>query len=323
MALVGTDKRERQKANRQLKLEEMARDARKRKTKKRGLQIGIGVPALILVVFGLVKLFVKDDSTKTISPGATSTVVGGSTTVDPTATTIAGTATTIAGVQGLPCPAADGSSAKTAKFPAAPPTCIDATKTYTVKVDTNLGSYTAVLDAAKAPLTVNNFVYLARYHYFDTTPCHRIITGFVIQCGDPTGSGTGGPGYSFADELPAAGAYKIGSLAMANSSRPSTNGSQFFVISGAQGVALPPQYSLFGQVTSGLDVVTKLDAVGSSSGTPSTKVTIDKVTVTESGSTATTTAATATTTASTATTSSTKPPASTGSNGATTTSVAK
>ena len=322
MALVGTDKRERQKANRQLKLEEMARDARKRKTKKRGLQIGIGVPALILVVFGLVKLFVKDDSTKTISPGATSTVVGGSTTVDPTATTIAGTATTNAGVQGLPCPAADGSSAKTAKFPAAPPTCIDATKTYTVKVDTNLGSYTAVLDAAKAPLTVNNFVYLARYHYFDTTPCHRIITGFVIQCGDPTGSGTGGPGYSFADELPAAGAYKVGSLAMANSG-PSTNGSQFFVISGAQGVALPSQYSLFGQVTSGLDVVTKLDAVGSSSGTPSTKVTIDKVTVTESGSTATTTAASATTTASTATTSSTKPPASTGSNGATTTSVAK
>ncbi len=297
MALVGTDKRERQKANRQLKLEEMARDARKRKTKKRALQFGIGVPALILVVFGLVKLFVKDDSTKTISSGATTTVVGGSTTIDPTATTIAGTATTVAGVQGLPCPAADGSSAKTAKFPAAPPTCIDATKTYTVKVDTSLGSYTAVLDAAKAPLTVNNFVYLARYHYFDATPCHRIITGFVIQCGDPTGSGTGGPGYSFADELPTAGAYKIGSLAMANSG-PNTNGSQFFVISGAQGVALPPQYSLFGQVTSGLDVVTKLDAAGSASGTPGTKVTIDKVTVTESGSTTpTTTSATTTTSA--------------------------
>ena len=304
MALVGTDKRERQKANRQLKLEEMARDARKRKTKKRALQIGIGVPALILVVFGLVKLFVKDNSTKTISSAATTTVVGASTTVDPTATTIAG-------ARGLPCPAVDGSSAKTAKFSAAPPTCIDATKTYTVKVDTSLGSYTAVLDATKAPLTVNSFVYLARYHYFDSTPCHRIITGFVIQCGDPTGSGSGGPGYSFADELPAAGAYKIGSLAMANSG-PNTNGSQFFVISGAQGVALPPQYSLFGQVTSGLDVVTKLDAAGSAGGTPSTKVTIDKVTVTESGSSTTTTSSATTSTSTSATTAA-----------ATTTSVAK
>jgi cyclophilin family peptidyl-prolyl cis-trans isomerase len=274
---VGTDKRERQKANRQQKLEEMAREARRRKTKRRALQIGLGIPALILIVFGLVHLLAKDEP-QTVTPAAT-TVPGG-------------------------CPATDGSATKTTSFSAAPPTCIDATKTYTVQVDTSLGSYTAELFPARAPLAVNSFVFLARNHYFDGTPCHRIIPGFVIQCGDPTGSGSGGPGYSFNDELPASGEYQLGSLAMANSG-PNTNGSQFFVISGPQGIALPPSYTLFGQVTSGLDVVAALDAVGSAGGTPTTTVTIDKVTVTESagtGAESTGTTATGESTASTAAT---------------------
>jgi cyclophilin family peptidyl-prolyl cis-trans isomerase len=275
---VGTDKRERQKANRQLKLEEMARDARKRKTKKRGLQIGIGVPALIVLVFVLVRLFGTND-TSTVNTAASSS------TIDPTATSVfdslATSTSSATPADPLPCPAEDGTSAAVTTFPAAPTMCIDTTKTYTVQVTTSLGSYTAVLDPKKAPLAVNSFVYLARYHYFDNTPCHRIITGFVIQCGDPTGSGSGGPGYSFADELPAAHEYKLGSLAMANSG-PDTNGSQFFVISGDAGIALDPKYSLFGQVTQGLDVVAKLDAVGSAGGTPTTAVTINSVTVTQS-----------------------------------------
>jgi cyclophilin family peptidyl-prolyl cis-trans isomerase len=292
---VGTDKRERQKANRQLKLEEMAKEARKRKTKRRALQIGIGIPALILIVFGAVRLFGKDDSSS-VTP------------VDTTVTTVAGTATTVfdatsttgAVGSGDTCPATDGSSPKTQSFSSAPKMCIDVTKKYDVTVETSLGSYTAELDPSKAPLTVNNFVFLARYHYFDDTPCHRIITGFVIQCGDPTGTGTGGPGYSFKDELPQAGEYKVGSLAMANSGAD-TNGSQFFVITGDKGVALPPQYSLFGQVTKGLDVVQKLDAVGSAdtSGTTSTPVKITKVTVEEVGGT-TTDSTTATSTGDTA-----------------------
>ena len=274
---MGTDKRERQKANRQLKLQEMAKEARRRKTKRRALQIGIGVPVAIGLVFLLVNLF-SDDS----SPSKSATDVG-------TATTIAGQtdgssdiATTVPAAP-LPCPATDGSATKTSTFPAAPTMCIDTTKTYTVTVETSKGSYTAVLDAKKAPLTVNSFVYLARYHYFDNTPCHRIIPSFVIQCGDPTGSGTGGPGYEFADELPAQGEYKVGSLAMANSG-PNTNGSQFFVVTGDQGVALPPSYTLFGQVTDGLDTTIKaLDAEGTAgAGTPKDKVTINKVTVTES-----------------------------------------
>jgi cyclophilin family peptidyl-prolyl cis-trans isomerase len=124
---------------------------------------------------------------------------------------------------------------------------------------------------------------LARYHYFDGISCHRIVPGFVIQCGDPQGTGQGGPGYTFADELPKAGQYKLGSLAMANSG-PNTNGSQFFIITGDQGVQLQPNYSLFGQVTSGTDVTQKIDALGvqgSPTGAPKEKVTIDSVTIKE------------------------------------------
>jgi cyclophilin family peptidyl-prolyl cis-trans isomerase len=111
----------------------------------------------------------------------------------------------------------------------------------------------------RAPGTVNNFVSLARWKYFDGTQCHRVIEDFVVQCGDPTANGTGGPGYSFADELPQAGEYKIGSLAMANSG-PNTNGSQFFIITGDNGASLPPSYSLFGEVVEGLD--TAVQAMG-------------------------------------------------------------
>ena len=116
-----------------------------------------------------------------------------------------------------------------------------------------------------APKTVNNFVVLARYHYYDGIVFHRIIPGFVLQGGDPQGDGRGGPGYRFEDELPPAGRYEVGSLAMANAG-PDTNGSQFFVISGPDGVRLPPQYSLFGKVVKGLDVVADIESVGTPSG---------------------------------------------------------
>ncbi len=183
------------------------------------------------------------------------------------------------------CPAADGSSEKTQEFTEYPPTCIDVTKTYTAEIVTNLGAMTVELYADKAPLTVNSFVTLARYHYFDGISCHRIIPQFVAQCGDPTGTGSGGPGYEFADELPASGEYQIGSLAMANSG-PDTNGSQFFIITGPNGAGLPPSYSLFGMVTKGLDTtVPALDAVGNPEGNgvpPLEPVTIESVTITES-----------------------------------------
>ena len=179
------------------------------------------------------------------------------------------------------CPEADGSSPKRQRFDTPPPMCIDPDRSYTATMVTSKGTMTIALDPAAAPRTVNNFVVLARYHYFDGITFHRVIPGFVLQGGDPEGTGRGGPGYRFADELPRPGRYEVGSVAMANAG-PDTNGSQFFVISGPQGAALPPQYSLFGKVVAGLDVVAAIDAVGTSSGTPRERVTIESVTITES-----------------------------------------
>jgi cyclophilin family peptidyl-prolyl cis-trans isomerase len=178
------------------------------------------------------------------------------------------------------CPAADGSSRKTQKFDGQPPMCIDPAKRYTAEMVTSMGTMTIALDPASAPKPVNNFVVLARYHYYDGIFFHRVIPGFVLQGGDPQGTGTGGPGYRFEDELPKPGRYELGSLAMANAG-PDTNGSQFFVISGPQGMQLPPKYSLFGKVVSGLDVVAAVDAIGTSSGTPKERVVIESVTITE------------------------------------------
>jgi cyclophilin family peptidyl-prolyl cis-trans isomerase len=182
------------------------------------------------------------------------------------------------------CPAPDGSSPKQTEFTEYPPTCIDVTKAYTAEIETNLGALTVELYADKAPIAVNSFVTLARYHFFDGLSCHRIIPQFVAQCGDPEGTGTGDPGYEFADELPEAGEYQIGSVAMANGG-PDTNGSQFFIITGANGTSLPPDYTLFGMVTDGLDTtVPALDAAGNpeNNGIPPLEpVTIESITITE------------------------------------------
>ena len=181
-----------------------------------------------------------------------------------------------------PCPPAEGAAERMTQFSEAPPMCIDPSKTYTAVLDTSLGQMTIALDAAAAPKTVNNFVVLARYRYYEGIIFHRIINGFMCQGGDPTGTGTGGPGYKFEDELPAPNTYKIGSVAMANAG-PNTNGSQFFIVSGANGVGLPPLYSLFGQVTEGLDVVEKMQNVKTARGDkPHDDLIINSVTISES-----------------------------------------
>jgi len=272
---VGTAKRDRQKINRQQRLEELARDARRRRTKRIALRFGIGIPLAVLLLIGLVYLTRNNNESSatpsTSAAATTSTVPEASTTTGPPA----------------PCPAADGSSAKTTTFAGPQQMCIDVAKTYTAVVDTNLGSYTIALDAEAAPQTVNNFVVLARYHFYDGVSCHRIIPGFMAQCGDPTGTGTGGPGYEFPDELPTGEhPYAKGTVAMANSG-PNTNGSQFFTVTG-DAPALPPSYSVFGHVTDGLDTtLAALDAAGNPDSQangvpPKTPVTISTVTITES-----------------------------------------
>lgn len=132
---------------------------------------------------------------------------------------------------------------------------------YEALVHTTEGDFTIELLANKAPLTVNNFVALARDGYYDGIVFHRIIESFMIQTGDPTGTGAGGPGYRFRDELPPALKYESGVVAMANAG-PNTNGSQFFICTGDDSTYLnnSPNYSVFGRVIEGMEIVKKIAA---------------------------------------------------------------
>jgi cyclophilin family peptidyl-prolyl cis-trans isomerase len=189
---------------------------------------------------------------------------------------------TVAAGSAAGCPPAAGAAVRKTKFTKAPPMCIDTSKTYLATVKTTKGEFTITLDAKKAPKTVNSFVFLARNKFYDGVKFHRILPGFVVQGGDPQGTGQGGPGYQIPDELPQAGEYKVGSVAMANAG-PDTNGSQFFVVTGPEGVQLPPKYTLFGQVTKGMETTVKaLEAVGTpGAGTPSEEVMMTSVRITE------------------------------------------
>lgn len=164
-----------------------------------------------------------------------------------------------------------------------PEMTIDQSKSYTATIHTDKGDIVVDLHADQTPITVNNFVYLARQKFYDTTIFHRVIKDFMIQGGDPTGTGAGGPGYRFDDE-PFSGAYVRGTVAMANAG-PDTNGSQFFIMHGEQ--ALPPNYVIFGNVVDGLDVLDAIatsDVVMSEAGEPSKPVkpvTVQSVDITE------------------------------------------
>ena len=148
--------------------------------------------------------------------------------------------------------------------------------------DTTKGIIRIELFAEQTPKTVENFETLCGKEYYDGLTFHRVIADFMIQGGCPDGNGTGGPGYKFEDELPPPNTYKIGSVAMANAG-PNTNGSQFFIVSGQSGVNLPPQYSLFGQVTEGLDVLETMQNVQTARGDrPLEDLVINSVTITES-----------------------------------------
>lgn len=275
-ALVGTAKRERKKANKAARNVREARQQRvddvRRKATKWGITIVVGL-GLVVGIAALGGAFSSEE------PSSEASVEAGDASAQNTSASETETSE-----PSVECPPADGSANQQQSFDNAPPTCIDADASYSAEIVTNKGTLVVELDQSRAPLAVNNFVTLARYHYFDNTECHRIIPGFMAQCGDPTATGTGGPGYRFADELPEAGEYQIGSLAMANSG-PDTNGSQFFIISGATGVNLPPNYTLFGQVTEGLDsTLPALDAAGNpeSNGVPPLEqVIIESVTIIE------------------------------------------
>jgi cyclophilin family peptidyl-prolyl cis-trans isomerase len=143
------------------------------------------------------------------------------------------------------------------QWPAAPAQALDPNAKYTATIKTSHGDMKADLFSKDAPNTVNNFVFLARENFYDGVIFHRIIKDFMVQTGDPTGTGTGSPGYRFSDELNTPQGYARGTLAMANSG-PNTQGSQFFICHTDLNNRLPKNYTVFGQVTQGLET---LDAI--------------------------------------------------------------
>ncbi|MCC6492929.1 MAG: peptidylprolyl isomerase [Pirellulales bacterium] len=172
------------------------------------------------------------------------------------------------------------------QYSAPPENKLDPNKQYFANMQTSLGNLRIQLFTKEAPTTANNFVFLAREGFYDGVVFHRVIKNFMIQGGDPTGTGTGGPGYRFKDELPTTLDYEPGILAMANAG-PNTNGSQFFIMDGDLRGKLPKNYSIFGKVVEGQDVVQKIASVpvkanaqGESS-SPQTPVRIETVTIDE------------------------------------------
>ena len=282
---MGTAKRERQKAGRQARLEQ----AKVAAAKKKRLRFVVYAVILVGVVTAALFLLAPDDdddvataTTSSSSSSSSSTPEGSPVTV---AITVPPAGETLTGE--TPCPAADGSSPRTTTFAAAPPTCIDPAKTYTAEVLTTEGIFSVDLDPVNAPVTVNNFVVLSRYHYYDGVAFHRIIPGFMNQTGDAVGPtpGFGDAGYSIPDELPTGeNPYPLGSLAMANSG-PNTSGSQWFVtVEDASRLNSQPNYSRFGTVSSGMEVVLQINNYGTETqeGTPTQEVLIESITITES-----------------------------------------
>jgi cyclophilin family peptidyl-prolyl cis-trans isomerase len=276
---VGTDKRDRQKARRAARLEEAHRQYRRQRRRRRATGAVIGVAAIALLLFGVSFLF--SNSGDDTASSTTTTFPLPTTTVAPVITAPPAGETLTAAA----CPNPDGSSPRTTTFPSAPPTCIDPAKTYTATVSTTKGDFTIALDPATAPIATNNFVVLAEYHYYDGLPFHRIVPGFTIQAGDATGDpvGTGSPGYTIDDELPAdLSAYVPGTVATAVGADPNSAASQFFVYVGPNPLD-GPKYSIFGQVSEGMDVVQAIASAGNAAGTgvPTEEVLIESVTITE------------------------------------------
>jgi len=177
-----------------------------------------------------------------------------------------------------PQPKPDGGQSK-------PKAKLDPSVTHEVTFQTSCGDFTVRLDVEGAPNTAASFASLARKGFYDDTVFHRIVPGFVIQGGDPTGTGTGGPGYSTVDKPPADAAYTRGVVSMAKTGAeaPGTSGSQFYVVTGAD-AGLPPDYAIVGEVVDGLDTVQRIEAIGDPNGSerPLRPVVVEKATVSSS-----------------------------------------
>ncbi|MFI2609029.1 peptidylprolyl isomerase [Kitasatospora sp. NPDC018619] len=279
--MVSSEQRRRQLAREKYERQMERRAAAAAARRRRNTILGAAVAVVVLAGGGTLVAtgaFSSDDKADTKASAAKSAQAAPTGTEEPTTPTRKP-------VEGCAAPAPGAPNGK--QWPAEPPMTIDPAGAYAMTLDSNCGKVTIALDAAKAPHTVNSFAFLAGEQYFDHTKCHRLTTDgiFVLQCGDPTASatvpgGTGGPGYKFADENLAGATYPAGTVAMANSG-PGTNGSQFFLV--YKDTKLPPNYTPFGKITGGLDVVQKIAAAGTLEGSPDghpmADVTFNSVTV--------------------------------------------
>jgi len=251
-----------------------AREVDRQRRARRTAQWASGTVVLLvlagIVTYTIVHLSSSSASATKLTPSASpSPSASASGTPSPTSS---GTATTCTYTPSPPA------SRKVGLPPAKP----DLKATYQATIKTNRGDIVINLLNSKAPCTVNSFVYLAGKNYFSNTHCHRLVTSgiFVLQCGDPTGTGSGGPGYKFADENLAGASYPAATVAMANAG-PGTNGSQFFLV--YKNTTLQPNYTPFGTIAAGLNVIQKVAAAGTDSSTgagqPKEKVVIESVSI--------------------------------------------
>jgi cyclophilin family peptidyl-prolyl cis-trans isomerase len=289
---VPTEKRQRQKQGRQARLQA------KRKAQKRRQLLRRGAIVVIVagVVVGSVLLFTSHSgptgTTTTTVPvrQVTTAEIAATNTLNARMRAVAtqqefltpaqrsaaqSRANAVAVAAG--CPPSPATRVNTLSWKSAPKMAISTSAHYRAVVKTTVGTFTIALLAKTAPVTVNNFVFLARHGFYKCVIFHRVIPLFMNQSGDPTGTGGGSPGYTIPDENPekasnAAYQYPAAGVAMANSSTPNTGGSQFFIITGTQGEGLANTYALFGQVISGINVIATINGQGNSSqaanGTP-------------------------------------------------------
>jgi cyclophilin family peptidyl-prolyl cis-trans isomerase len=264
---VPSDKRVRQQANKH-RMDQLRRTQMQRKRRQRFF-LGGAVAAVVIALIAVLTAVLSGGGGKTAAGTTTVSSASTTSTTAPTTTTAPPVSVPLVSAPAkVGCPNLNGTSKHYTHFSSAPPMCINPAKDYTATMVTNAGTITIKLLAAQNPTTVNNFVFLAGYHFFNGTAFHRVCTAFVNQGGDPTGTGTGGPGYSFNGGAPkSASVYTAGALAMANSGSPSSDGSQFFFVVGDGGKELSPNYSYFGQVTAGTSVMNKINADGSSAAT--------------------------------------------------------
>ncbi len=269
--MAGKKERQRKLARERLERQQQRRAQRAHRLQQRAA-IGGAAVAVAGIAVGIVFLFGGFGSGKSVAASPTTTP---SATATPTPTQPAEPATRCTYTSNPPASRSVGE----------PPTAPVYTATYQATIHTNRGVVVINLLNSKATCTVNSFVYLAGKNYFNNTQCHRLTTSgiYVLQCGDPTGKGTGGPGYEFGNENTAGASYPQGTVAMANTGAANSNGSQFFLV--YKNTSLPASYTPFGTIVAGLDIVENVakagsdNSNGSGDGHPKEKVVIESVAI--------------------------------------------